>query len=139
MQQRTNLQLRRLGLITRAPRVALRGSVVASIQLENHKQLTGKLLRLSVTGGLLEIWSYLDERTKVTMTFQFGSAELQARAQMLFPMRGGLGFLQPFRFIEFAPGTRERISLEVAALLKQPGSLGQNLGVRAPQSYLDTL
>lgn len=72
------------------------------------------------------------------MTLQFGSAHLLAKAEMFFPMRGGLGFFQPFRFIEFAPGTRERIASEVAARIKQPNGAVQPLGVNAPRSFLDT-
>jgi hypothetical protein len=136
--KRSTMQFRRLGPVTRAPRIALRGSLSVSIQLENRKQFTAKLHRLSVTGGLLEIWSYIDERSKVTMTIQFGSAHLQARAEMFFPMRGGLGFLQPFRFVEFAPGARQRLEIEIATLLKQPPGSVPNLGVRAPHSFLDT-
>jgi hypothetical protein len=108
------------------------------IQLENRKQYSCKLHRLSITGGLLELWAYVDERSKVTITLQFGSAHLLARAEMFFPMRGGLGFLQPFRFIEFAPGARERIASEVNARIKQPSGIVQSLGTRAPHSFLDT-
>jgi hypothetical protein len=138
MRNRKIMQFRRLGAIARAPRVALRGSVSSMIQLENRKQFTARLHRLSVTGGLLELWSYIDERSKVTLSFQFGAAHLQARAEMFFPMRGGMGYLQPFRFIEFAPGTRQRLEMEIAALLKQPTGPGQNLGVRAAHPFLET-
>lgn len=138
MRSRKLTQFRRLGPIARAPRVALRGSLSATIQLENRKQFSGKLHRLSLTGGLLEIWAYVDERSRVTLSFQFGSAYLQARAEMFFPMRGGAGFFQPFRFLEFAPGTRERLELEITALMKQPPGSIPNLGLRAPRSFLDT-
>lgn len=137
LQSRANIQFRRLGPISRAPRASLHGSVSAIIQLDNRKQYSCKLQRLSITGGLLELWAYVDERSRVTITLQFGSAHLLARAEMFFPMRGGLGFLQPFRFVEFAPGTRERIASEVDARIKQPGTV-QSLGSRAPHSFLDT-
>lgn len=138
MRYRKITQFRRLGPIARAPRVTLRGSVSTTIQLENQKQFSAKLHRLSLTGGLLEIWAYVDERSRVTMSFQFGAAYLKARAEMFFPMRGGAGFFQPFRFIEFAPGTRQRLELEIAALMKHPPGATPNLGVRAPRSFLDT-
>ena len=103
----------------RAQRVSLSGIVSASLQLENGRQVTGKLQTLSVTGGLLDLATYLDERTEVSLLFRCGEAVLQTRARMLFPMRGGMGYFQPFQFKNL--GTREQqiINAEITERLRQ--------------------
>ena len=112
----------------RAPRVNLQGIVSATIHLENGRQLTGKLRTLSVTGGLLDVAVCLDERIEISLMFRFGTGILQSKAQLLFPMRGGMGYLQPFRFTTIGMKERQTIQAEVAALLKQnviPGKSAQ--------------
>jgi|SRR5579863_3723291 len=103
----------------RAPRVNLQGIVSASVHLENGRQLSGKLRTLSVTGGLLDLALYLDERTNISLMFRFGPGILQTRAQLLFPMRGGMGYLQPFRFTSIGVKERQAIDAEITAKLKQ--------------------
>jgi hypothetical protein len=125
---------------TRAPRVNLRGTVSASFHLENGRQLTGKLQTLSVTGGLLDLAVYLDERINISLMFRFGPGILQSKAQLLFPMRGGMGYLQPFRFTQIGLVERKAIDAEVTALLKQSFAqkLAQSRGFRPPHFYLDS-
>jgi hypothetical protein len=124
--------------ITRAPRVNLRGSVSITVQLENKRQITAKLHRLSMTGGLLEVSPYIDERSKVSIVFQLGVGLLQAKAEMLFPMRGGLGYLQPFRFTGFATGVRQSLEVQIAALLKQGIGPNRALDFKSPRFLLDS-
>ena len=123
---------------TRAPRVNLRGAVPITVQLENKRQITGKLHRLSVTGGLVELGPYVDERSKVSVVFHLGVGLLQGSAEMLFPMRGGLGYLQPFRFTGFATGTRQSLEVQIAALLKQGIGPNRALDVKSPRFLLDS-
>jgi hypothetical protein len=139
---------------TRAPRVALRGSVSATIHLENQRVLLAKLHQLSMTGGLLEVATYIDERSRIALAFQLGAAPLLAKAEMLFPMRGGgMGYLQPFRFTAFGAGVRQTLEIEIAALLKQtplapkpaepvksetPVKAGRGSGLRLPRFFLET-
>lgn len=123
----------------RAPRVSLRGSVPITIQLENKRQLTGKLHRLSVTGGLIELVPYVDERSKVLMVFQLGAGLLQAKADMMFPMRGGMGYFQPFRFTGFAAGARQTLEAQVNALLRQTAGPNHALGFAAQKFFVDFL
>jgi hypothetical protein len=114
----------------RAPRVNLQGIVSAVIHLENGRQLTAKLRTLSVTGGLLDVAVCLDERIEISLMFRFGPGILQSKAQLLFPMRGGMGYLQPFRFTTIGMKERQTIQSEVAALLTQntvPGSPTQGI------------
>jgi hypothetical protein len=82
---------------TRATRVSLQGRISVILQLENGRQLSGKLYQLSVTGGLVEIAMYLDERTKVGLAIPIGGNIVRPSAEMLFPMWGAQSFLQPFR------------------------------------------
>ena len=122
----------------RAPRVNLRGTVSVMVQLENRRQFTGKLHQLSLTGGLLELTDYFDERSMVALGFQIGSGLLQGKAELLFPMRGGRGFLQPFRFTAFAAGTRQTLDRDIAALLPQTVGPSHVLGLRPPDALLDS-
>jgi len=122
----------------RAPRVNLRGTVSVMVQLENRRQFTGKLHQLSVTGGLLELTNYFDERSRVALGFQIGTGLLRGTAELLFPMRGGMGFMQPFRFTAFAAGTRQTLDREIAALLPQTVGPSRVVGSRPPDSLLES-
>ncbi|MFZ0733308.1 MAG: hypothetical protein WAM79_13345 [Candidatus Sulfotelmatobacter sp.] len=125
---------------TRAPRVNLDGMVSVSFQLENGRQLTGKLRTLSVTGGLLDVALYLDERVRISMVFRFGSEILQTKAQLLFPMRGGMGYLQPFRFTEIGTNERRIMQDEIAVRIKQAAAEkpAHRLGAHPPQSLFES-
>src|SRR3954454_16021914 len=133
------IQLPRFRLAPRAPRISLRGSVSATLQLENRHQLTSKLHRLLLTGGLMEVSCYIDERSRIFIAFPMGERLLQAKAELFFPMRGGFGFLQPFRFIAFAPGTRQTLEQEISSLVKRPLVSGYAPGLRQPRYFLDSL
>ena len=124
---------------TRAPRASLQGIVSASIHLENGRHLTGKLQTLSVTGGLLDLAVYLDERTSISLMFRLTPGILQSKAQLLFPMRGGMGYLQPFRFTQIGIAERKTIDAEVTALLKRSiaDKFAQARGIRPARLYLD--
>jgi hypothetical protein len=126
---------------TRAPRVNLRGTVSVLVQLENLRRMPAKLHQLSITGGMLELAMYLDERAKVGLTIPVGSNTVRPKAEMLFPMRAAQSYLQPFRFTSLWSGEREILETEITALLDQsvapaPGSHGP--GVRPPRFYLES-
>lgn len=59
---------------TRAARVALQGRISVMVLLENGRQFPAKLHQLSVTGGLLEVDMYLEERSKVGLTLPSATA-----------------------------------------------------------------
>ena len=125
---------------TRAPRVALHGTTTVLIQLENLRRIPAKLQQLSVTGGLLELAKYLDERANVDMTLPVGSSILRPKAQMLFPMRGARGYLQPFRFINISAEELQVLEREINSLLKQTiaqTTASHGLGFRPPRLYLE--
>ena len=124
----------------RAQRVNLSGIVSASLLLENGRQLTGKLQTLSVTGGLLDLATYLDERTEVSLLFRFGETILQTRARVLFPMRGGMGYFQPFQFTSLGVRERQVIEKEITERLRQnvtPEKPRLGSGARPGGFYLD--
>lgn len=126
----------------RAPRLALRGEVSAAVLLENGRQFTVRLHQLSITGGLLETSAFIDERSRIAIAFPFGAANIHASAELMFPMRGGMGYMQPFRFTRFGTGVRQTLDLEISAILKQRAAAarpGQGLGLRAPRFSLDRL
>ena len=126
---------------TRATRVSLQGRISAIVQLENGRQLSGKLHQLSVTGGLLEIAMYLDERTKAGLAIPIGGNVLRPDAEMLFPMWGAQGFLQPFRFTRLWAQERQMLEAEIVELLRQSvarSTAGQGLAPRPRPFYLES-
>jgi hypothetical protein len=104
---------------TRAPRVSLQGRITVTLELENGRQLSGKLQQLSVTGGLVELAAYLEERSKVGLALPIGGNFVRPNAEMLFPMVGGQGYLQPFRFTRLWAEERHILEAEISELLRQ--------------------
>jgi hypothetical protein len=125
--------------LRRAPRVSLRGTISAVIRLENGRQLSAKLQQLSITGGLLDFPIYLEERSWVDLTIYLSSGPVRARAEMMFPMLGGVGYLQPFRFTSLGTEQLHALDGEITALLKQsaPSKAGES-SLRAPRYYLES-
>ncbi|HYM77207.1 MAG TPA: hypothetical protein VE377_14635 [Candidatus Dormibacteraeota bacterium] len=121
----------------RAPRVSLRGTISALVRLENGRQLSAKLQQLSITGGLLDFPAYLEERAWVDVTLYLSSGPVRGIAEMMFPMRGGAGYLQPFRFTSLGEEELHAVDREVTALLKQTVSKTGESGLRAPRYYLE--
>ena len=113
--------------------------ISAVIRLENGRQLSCKLQQLSITGGLLDLATYLEERAWVSITIYLSSGTVRATAEMMFPMRGGTGYLQPFRFTSLGSEELHSLDREVTDLLKQ--SMQAKAGdsnLRAPRFYLET-
>jgi len=119
----------------RAPRVNLWETASATIQLENGRQLWARALRISTTGGLLELASCLDEGVPVSLTVHLGSRTVRGKAAMLFPMWAAQGYLQPFRFTDLRPEECLALQSEIGELLKQtkPFASGRRgFGLRPP-------
>ena len=87
-------------------RVKLRGSVLALMRLPNRREVQGKLHQLSVTGGLLNLETTLDEKLEVELIFHLGETTIREKAQMMFPMWATQGWLQPFRFVDLNEASR---------------------------------
>ena len=103
----------------RVPRATLPESSFATIQLENRRQIPAKLRRVSVTGGLLDLAVFIEERLAVGLTLPIGSGIVHARAELLFPMRTRIGYLQPFRFTSIREEQLHILDREIRQLLKQ--------------------
>ena len=119
----------------RATRVNLWGTVSTTIQLENGRQLWAKTLRISITGGLLELAKCLDEGVPVGLTVHLGSHAVRGKAAMLFPMSATQGYLQPFRFTDLREEESLALQSEIGQLLRQgkpstPGLRGVNFRPR---------
>jgi hypothetical protein len=118
--------------------------VSAVVRLENGRRLPARLQILSITGGLLEIATYVEERTWVELTIYLKSDAVHTTAEMMFPMRGTKGYRQPFRFVSMGEEQLHAVDREVTEVLKQ--SLTQKPGerrpgdasLRAPRYYLET-
>jgi len=126
----------------RAPRVTLPECTFVNIQLENRRQIPAKLRRVSLTGGLLDLAVYVDERLSVSLTLPIGSGIVCARAEMLFPMRSVTGYLQPFRFTSIREEQLHILDREITELLKQTQTSSvarQELGVSPPNFLLELL
>jgi hypothetical protein len=124
---------------TRAARVSLQGRISVALVLENGRQLSGKLHQLSVTGGLLEITKYLEERSKVELAIPLGGSLVRPGAEMLFPMWSAHGFLQPFRITRLWAQERQMLEAEIAELLRQSvarSTAAQMVGLRPRSFYL---
>ncbi len=126
--------------VRRAPRVSLRESIPSTLQLENGRQLSAKLHRFSITGGLLELAAYIEERSWVGLTFQMGSSVLHLTAEMMFPMRGAIGYLQPFRIVRISEEELHHLDREITTLLKQrlTPTAAHGSGFRPPHFYLES-
>ncbi len=103
----------------RAPRVNLWGTASATIQLENGRQFWARALRISTTGGLLEVANCLDEGLSVSLTVHFGDCTVRGKAGMLFPMWAEQGYLQPFHFTDLRNDQLLALQAEIAERLKQ--------------------
>jgi hypothetical protein len=123
----------------RAPRASLDGMVTAALRLENGRQLSARLQKISITGGLLDLGIYLEERTWVELTIYLSSGAVRATAEMMFPMPVTNGYRQPFRFVRLGAEELHSVDREVTVLLKQQtsGKLG-DARLRAPRYYLET-
>ncbi|HTT22045.1 MAG TPA: hypothetical protein VMG82_24155 [Candidatus Sulfotelmatobacter sp.] len=123
----------------RAPRVNVSGTIAAVIRLENGRQHSAKLQQLSITGGLLDIANYVEERSWVDVTIYLSSGPVRGTAEMMFPMLGAVGYLQPFRFTSLEDQNLHALDREVTTLLKQSAtSKAGDLGLRAPRYYLES-
>jgi hypothetical protein len=112
------------------------------IRLENGRQLAGKLHHLSVTGGLLEISTYLEERSKVCLAIPINASMVRPDAEMLFPMWSARGYLQPFRFTRIWAEERQMLEGEISQRLKQTvarSTATQGLGYHPRGFYLESL
>ena len=109
--------------------------------IENGRELWAKPLRISITGGLLELATYLDERVTVNLTLHLGTRTVRGKAATLFPMRATQGYLQPFRFTDLRDEECRTLAIEIRELLKQATPLTsgrRTFTFRAPRPFLES-
>jgi hypothetical protein len=124
----------------RAPRVNLWGTVSATIQLENGRQSWAKTIRLSTTGGLLELANCLDEGVSVNLTLHLDSHSVRGKAAMLFPTRATQGYLQPFRFTDLREEECRALDADIRERLRQsrPLAPGHRIFRFRPPRFLES-
>lgn len=111
----------------RGARVKLGGTVLALLQLQNRRQVRGRLSQLSANGGLLQLEKPLDEGIIVEVLFHVGSTTVRSKAEMLFPMWATKGCLQPFRFKGLDEALRGSLEEDLNTLLKiSPGAIADD-------------
>lgn len=125
----------------RAPRITLREPVVVTIQLENRRQIFAQLHQVSITGGLLELSTCLEERIWVGLTLRIGSSVVRPTAEMMFPLRAAAGYLQPYRITRIRDEERQMLDREITEMRKRalaPLTPGHGPGFRPPHYYLES-
>jgi hypothetical protein len=87
----------------------------------------------------LDLGVYLEERAWVDLTIYLSSGAVRATAEMMFPMRGGVGYLQPFRFTSLGEEELHALDLEVTGLLRKSmtSKTGES-GTAGPRYYLES-
>jgi len=84
----------------RATRVQLRNRAAALVTLGDGQRAKAKLQTVSVTGGVLQLASALEEGDFVEVAFQTTSGPVHGMAEMLHPRKtASNAFVQAFRFV----------------------------------------
>ena len=83
----------------RATRVQLRNRAIALVTFGDGQRAKAKLQTVSVTGGLLQLASALEEGDFVEVAFQTTSGPVHGMAEMLHPRQTANVVVQPFRFV----------------------------------------
>ena len=81
---------------SRSPRLQFAHTTPAVLRFQTGHRVRGKLQVISVTGGLLDLSSPLDQGSLVRLMFLTESGTVLGTAEMLTPISGTL---QPFRFV----------------------------------------
>jgi hypothetical protein len=104
-------------IVERPFRVKLRGSVLVLVRLPNRRSIRGAFHQLSITGGVIHLEKPLDEKLQVELIFHLCECTIRGNAQMLFPMWATQGWMQPFRFVNLAEGSREILDVSLKSFL----------------------
>lgn len=100
----------------RAIRIKLQ-TTPASIKLSDGQRAKGRLQVISATGGLLQLPAAISEGDFVEVAFQTRSGDVNGMAEMLNPLRGGIGTVfQPFRFIALEDDDHQHLRMMVESV-----------------------
>jgi hypothetical protein len=83
----------------RAIRVEFHAGVPAAIRFEDGRHRSGRLRRISLTGGLLHVSQSLVPGSLVEVTFISPTGSVLGVAELLSPASATLKCLQPFKFV----------------------------------------
>ncbi|HEY1660208.1 MAG TPA: hypothetical protein VGG14_17785 [Candidatus Sulfotelmatobacter sp.] len=109
----------------RAFRVKLRGSILALLRLPNKREVRARVHQISITGGLMNLETPLDEKLQIELIFQLGKVTIREKAEMLFPMWATQGWLQPFRFIEVTEANKAILEANLHTFVQSAQSTPQ--------------
>lgn len=105
-------------------RIKLRGSVLVLVRLPNKRDVRAAFHQLSTSGGVIHLEKPLDEKLQVEMVFHLRDKTIRGKAQMLFPMWATQGWMQPFRFVELSPESRENLESNLKSFLGESAPSG---------------
>jgi hypothetical protein len=88
------------------------------MRLPNKRQVRGKVHQISVTGGLINVETPLDEKLQVELIFHLGETTIREKAEMLFPMWATQGWMQPFRFIDVPEENKKILEANLLAFVQ---------------------
>jgi hypothetical protein len=97
-------------LTSRAPRVRFKEVTPAVVRLKNGWRVSGELLMISTTGGLLCLSKPLNQGSEVKVLFLTQSGPVLGAAEMLSPGPGGS---QPFKFTALYSDDRRRLQAAI--------------------------
>jgi hypothetical protein len=97
-------------LSSRAPRVRFKEVTPAVVRLRNGWRVSGQLVMISTTGGLLCLSKPLDQGSEVKVMFLTQSGPVLGAAEMLSPVSDGS---QPFKFTELYNDDRRRLQAAI--------------------------
>ena len=89
-------QVLQTGANWRSPRLQFAHTTTAVLRFQSGRRIRGRLQVVSVTGGLLNLPSPLDQGARVKLMFMTDAGTVLGTAEMLPSLSGTL---QPFRFI----------------------------------------
>ena len=120
----------------RAPRVRLAGTVLLLVKMENGRQTRGKLHQLSISGGLMQLETPLDEGIRVEVIFHVANSTVRSRARVLFPIWATKGCLQPFEFDDLGEKERSQLQASLQNLLER--SAAAVVSVETPSIFSES-
>jgi len=103
-------------LSSRAPRVRFKELTPAVVRLRNGWRVSGELLMISTTGGLLCLAKPVDRGSEVKVMFLTESGPVLGAAEMLSPVSERV---QPFKFIALYNDDRRRLQAAIQSSQEQ--------------------
>ena len=103
-------------LSSRAPRVCFRELTPAVVRLRNGWRVSGELLKISTSGGLLCLSKPVDRGSEVKVMFLTESGPVLGAAEMLSPVSERV---QPFKFTALYNDDRRRLQAAIQSSQEQ--------------------